>query len=617
MINNWRARSRRTLGLLLLVLFLLAGVPALPGRAAPVPLVVPDWQDTGITLPDLHRPLCFDTTRPNVVLVADDDAGTVAFDWTTGTRTVVNSRPFTLCGPNGLLFAGDRPAGPGWRYSLDDPAGRAIAHLPAPGAYDASGNTFYSVELVSPTGPPARLWASVDGGLTWQQKSGSPTGSLESIAVAPADGRLLYGVAVEVAPDGVTYVIYASNDGGATWEERSRQPGPSDPHSPIPYWSLEPISGRAAPTGTIVLVSNTGIGGSSNVSLVSISDDGGRTFRQAGSRGLNSTVQLAYTNNGILRLVSDPYNYTLARSTDGGHNWAPLASPIPPPAAYAGEPVMLDVAETAPANVFLRGRGSLWYSRDSGATWQAFADQGKQSQAITPYLPLTILGVQGNRLATLALPGAGHTLTDSVPATGTTGGRYFPPTGHNLAPLFRAYWDAHGGLAQFGYPTTEPFRETSASDGRVYLVQYFQRNRFEYHPEHAGTPYAVLLGLLGNQLTEARRAAHEAPFVRVPDPAAPGVAYFAPTGHTLRGTFRQYWEQHGGLAVYGYPISEETAETSPTDGQVYTVQYFERAVLEHYPENRPPYDILLSLLGVFEFDARYNGPMIQALPAIP
>jgi hypothetical protein len=47
------------------------------------------------------------------------------------------------------------------------------------------------------------------------------------------------------------------------------------------------------------------------------------------------------------------------------------------------------------------------------------------------------------------------------------------------------------------------------------------------------------------------------------------------------------------------------------------VQYFERAVLEQHPENRPPYDILLSLLGVFEFDARYNGPMIQALPAGP
>jgi len=28
-------------------------------------------------------------------------------------------------------------------------------------------------------------------------------------------------------------------------------------------------------------------------------------------------------------------------------------------------------------------------------------------------------------------------------------------------------------------------------------VQYFERARFEYHPENAGTPYVVLLGLLG------------------------------------------------------------------------------------------------------------------------
>jgi len=30
-------------------------------------------------------------------------------------------------------------------------------------------------------------------------------------------------------------------------------------------------------------------------------------------------------------------------------------------------------------------------------------------------------------------------------------------------------------------------------------VQYFERNRFEYHPENEGTRYNVLLGLLGRQ----------------------------------------------------------------------------------------------------------------------
>jgi hypothetical protein len=39
--------------------------------------------------------------------------------------------------------------------------------------------------------------------------------------------------------------------------------------------------------------------------------------------------------------------------------------------------------------------------------------------------------------------------------------------------------------------------EQSATDGRVYLVQYFERNRFELHPEHRGTADEIQLGLLG------------------------------------------------------------------------------------------------------------------------
>jgi hypothetical protein len=31
-------------------------------------------------------------------------------------------------------------------------------------------------------------------------------------------------------------------------------------------------------------------------------------------------------------------------------------------------------------------------------------------------------------------------------------------------------------------------------------VQYFERNRFEHHPEFAGTPDEVQLGLLGSRL---------------------------------------------------------------------------------------------------------------------
>jgi hypothetical protein len=47
-------------------------------------------------------------------------------------------------------------------------------------------------------------------------------------------------------------------------------------------------------------------------------------------------------------------------------------------------------------------------------------------------------------------------------------------------------------------------REVNPGDGITYTVQYFERARFEYHPEYAGTEYEVLLGLLGNEMLRER-----------------------------------------------------------------------------------------------------------------
>ena len=46
-------------------------------------------------------------------------------------------------------------------------------------------------------------------------------------------------------------------------------------------------------------------------------------------------------------------------------------------------------------------------------------------------------------------------------------------------------------------------QEVNPADGKTYTVQYFERARFEYHPEHKGTPFEVQLGLLGNQVLTA------------------------------------------------------------------------------------------------------------------
>jgi hypothetical protein len=80
---------------------------------------------------------------------------------------------------------------------------------------------------------------------------------------------------------------------------------------------------------------------------------------------------------------------------------------------------------------------------------------------------------------------------------------------------------------------------------------------------------------------------------------------FAETNKMVCGRFADYWRTHGGLAQQGYPISSEMQEKSPTDGKVYTVQYFERAVFEAHPENAAPNDVLLSLLGVFRYTEKY------------
>ncbi len=158
---------------------------------------------------------------------------------------------------------------------------------------------------------------------------------------------------------------------------------------------------------------------------------------------------------------------------------------------------------------------------------------------------------------------------------------YFPETGHSLAYGFKAYWEAHGGLAVFGYPISEEFTENG------HTVQYFERNRFEWHPEYRGTPYEVLLGRLGAQL-----AARPFPVAPPPPPGDPSARYFPETGHTLSGPFQAYWTARGRLPIFGYPISE------PFEQGGRLVQYFERNRFELHPELPPEYQVLPTRLGV-------------------
>ena len=165
------------------------------------------------------------------------------------------------------------------------------------------------------------------------------------------------------------------------------------------------------------------------------------------------------------------------------------------------------------------------------------------------------------------------------------------PSGFRVSGRFTDFWRTYGGLPTFGYAISGERQEINPTDGQPYIVQWFERARFEWHPENSA-PHNVLLGLLGEQVTAGRAFPAVPAFASTPD------RWYVPaTGHSLSGRFLQYWQATGGLALYGYPISEPFTETNATDGKPYTVQYFERARFELHPENKPPYDVLLGLLG--------------------
>jgi len=182
----------------------------------------------------------------------------------------------------------------------------------------------------------------------------------------------------------------------------------------------------------------------------------------------------------------------------------------------------------------------------------------------------------------------------TVTAGGGTQSRFFPETGFTVQGRFLEYWEANGALDLNGYPLTDERLEV-LEDGREYLVQYFERTRLEYHPENS-PPNDVLLGQFGRR-------------IRAADPPAEqivGAFYFFETGHNLSDitrdrrtvtNFGRYWDQNGGLPQFGYPISEMFEERLE-DGNVYIVQYFERARFEYHPENADPrYQVLLGQFG--------------------
>ncbi len=221
-------------------------------------------------------------------------------------------------------------------------------------------------------------------------------------------------------------------------------------------------------------------------------------------------------------------------------------------------------------------------------------------------------------LALLPLTTLAHSHTLQDPSNE----QYFPETGHTVSGRLLEYWRANGGLPVFGFPLTDAHNEVNSSNDYG-LTQYFERQRFELHPENQA-PYDVLLGRLGAEVLQQQGVDVSAiPRVEPLD----GCFYFAETGHNVcdqaagKG-FLSYWRSHGlnfgdenvsyreSLALFGYPLTEAQVLTNP-DGDTVIGQYFERARFEWHADNPDPYKVLLGRLGAEVLEQQPLPPLVD------
>lgn len=195
--------------------------------------------------------------------------------------------------------------------------------------------------------------------------------------------------------------------------------------------------------------------------------------------------------------------------------------------------------------------------------------------------------------------------------------RCFPETQQCIRGRFRQYWEQHGGLPVFGYPVSPQ------QPGQTYVQQWFERARFELHPQNPA-PYDVLLARLGDQRLQQLGVDWRTDFPSGRGAPDEDCLDFSQTnqsvcnkryqaGQCIGGcliNFRHYWETHGlefdgrpgtsyaeSLALFGLPLSSAYIDMDATGGRV-MVQWFERVRFEWHPNNPEEFRVLLGRLGV-------------------
>ena len=161
---------------------------------------------------------------------------------------------------------------------------------------------------------------------------------------------------------------------------------------------------------------------------------------------------------------------------------------------------------------------------------------------------------------------------------------YFPQTGHLVSGEFlRTYKSVDDPQLVYGYPITDAFEDAKTQK----IVQYFERARFELNFElYSELP--VSRTQLGTILYEPGTP------IKVRN-NSPACQQFPSTGYQVCSDFLDFFEEHGGTAQFGEPISNMEYHGD----QIF--QYFQLARLELHREKPPLQRITISDLGLQYF----------------